>query len=84
MTDDILEAEEVAKMLRVHPRTIIRLASQGEIPGFKVGGQWRFRREAIDKYIQEQEQRHSGQKSFLPDSSSTAKDDDHQDKEDKS
>ena len=61
MTDAILEAEEVAEMLRVHPRTIMRLASQGKIPGFKVGGQWRFRREAIDQYIREQEQQHGGQ-----------------------
>jgi excisionase family DNA binding protein len=62
VTDDILEAEEVAEMLRVHPRTIMRLASQGKIPGFKVGGQWRFRREAINQYIREQEQQHGGQK----------------------
>jgi excisionase family DNA binding protein len=56
--DDILDANEVGKMLRVHPRTIIRLATQGKIPGFKVGDQWRFRREAINEYIREQEQRH--------------------------
>jgi excisionase family DNA binding protein len=55
--DDILDANEVGKMLRVHPRTVIRLANQGKIPGFKVGDQWRFRREAINEYIREQEQR---------------------------
>jgi excisionase family DNA binding protein len=59
---DILDAEEVADMLRVHPRTIMRLAHQGHIPGFKVGGQWRFRREAIEAYIREQEQRYNDQK----------------------
>jgi len=60
--NDILDAQEVADMLRVHPRTIMRLAHQGHIPGFKVGGQWRFRREAIEAYIREQEQRYSDQK----------------------
>ena len=59
---DILDAQEVADMLRVHPRTIMRLAKLGHIPGFKVGGQWRFRREAIEAYIREQEQRYSDQK----------------------
>ena len=53
---DILDADEVAEMLRVHPRTVKRLASQGELPGFRVGGQWRFRREAIEEYIRRQEQ----------------------------
>ena len=75
VTDDILDAEEVANMLRVHPRTIMRLASQGEIPGFKVGGQWRFRREAIDQYIRDQEQQHSGQKKPLSENPSPQQND---------
>jgi len=35
-------ADEIAKYLRVHPYTVKRLARAGEIPGFKVGDQWRF------------------------------------------
>ena len=56
--DDILDADQVGKMLRVHARTVIRLAHQAKLPGFKVGDQWRFRREAIEQYIREQEQRY--------------------------
>ena len=59
VVDEILDADQVGKMLRVHPRTVIRLANQGKIPGFKVGDQWRFRRKAIDDYIREQEQRYA-------------------------
>ena len=66
--DDILDAEEVAKMLHVHPRTIMRLAGQGQIPGFKIGGQWRFRREAIEEHIRQQEQKYSSQKPPLENS----------------
>lgn len=51
MPKEILTAEEVAKYLRVHPYTVKRLARAGKIPGFKVGGQWRFQKEAIDKLI---------------------------------
>jgi excisionase family DNA binding protein len=58
---DILDANEVGQLLRVHSRTVIRLAIKGELPGFKVGDQWRFRREAIEAYIKEQEQRHGNQ-----------------------
>lgn len=52
---EILDAEEVARLLRVHPRTVKSLANRRKLPGFKVGGQWRFRREAIEEYIREQE-----------------------------
>jgi excisionase family DNA binding protein len=55
---DILDADEVAAILRIHPRTVKRLANDGELPGFKVGGQWRFRREAIEEYIRKQEHKH--------------------------
>jgi len=47
---EILTAEEVAKYLRIHPYTVKRLARTGKLPGFKVGGQWRFRKDDIDKW----------------------------------
>lgn len=47
--NEILTAEEVAKYLRVHPYTVKRLAREGKLPGFKVGGQWRFNSKEINK-----------------------------------
>lgn len=32
----------IATLLRKHPSTIYRLVNSGDIPGFKVGGEWRF------------------------------------------
>lgn len=61
-TDDILDAEEVGRLLRVHQRTVIRLAGLGQLPGFKVGGQWRFERQDIEKYIKKQKERYSGKR----------------------
>lgn len=55
--NDILDADEVAKILRIHRRTVIRLAAQGEIPAFKVGEKWRFMREDLESYIQEQKRK---------------------------
>ena len=46
---DILTAEEVAEFLRIHPYTVRRLARAGKLPGFRVGGQWRFHKEEIYK-----------------------------------
>lgn len=50
----VLTAEEIAEFLRVHPYTVKRLAREGKLPGFKVGGQWRFDALEIDKWRKEQ------------------------------
>jgi excisionase family DNA binding protein len=42
--------EEVSKYLRLHPYTVRRLAKSGKIPAFKVGGQWRFDVQDIEKW----------------------------------
>ena len=41
--DEILTLDEVATYLKAGKRTVYRLAQQGEIPAFKLGGTWRFR-----------------------------------------
>jgi excisionase family DNA binding protein len=51
MPKEILTAEEVAEYLRIHPYTVRRLAREGEIPGSRIGGQWRFKKKDIDLLI---------------------------------
>lgn len=52
MTDDeILTLKEVAALLKVAEKTTYTMAQRGELPGFKVGGQWRFRRADIESWI---------------------------------
>lgn len=56
MTDtdsEILTLEEVAAYLKAGKRTVYRLAQKGEIPAFKLGGTWRFRRSELDSWIAE-------------------------------
>ena len=50
--DDILTLPEVAGLLKVAEKTVYGLAQKGDLPAFKVGGQWRFRRTAIDSWIE--------------------------------
>lgn len=45
--------EEVAKAMRLHEYTIRRLCREKKIPCFKVGGQWRFRKDVIEKIANE-------------------------------
>jgi len=54
--EEILDAEEVASLLRINARTVKRLAGQRVLPGFQVAGKWRFRRAAIEEYIKKLEQ----------------------------
>ncbi|MBU1998231.1 MAG: helix-turn-helix domain-containing protein [Candidatus Omnitrophica bacterium] len=46
-------AEEVAKYLKLHPYTVRRFARDKKIPAFRVGGQWRFRKDDIDKPVRQ-------------------------------
>jgi len=53
MDADILTLPEVAGLLRLSEKTTYRLAAEGKLPGFKVGGSWRFRRIDIDVWIEQ-------------------------------
>jgi excisionase family DNA binding protein len=49
-----MTVRDVAKYLNVDEKTVYRLAQKGELPGFKVAGTWRFKREDIDQWIEDQ------------------------------
>jgi excisionase family DNA binding protein len=53
----MLSLPEVAKLLRVHPSTIYRLLRRRELPGFKVGRDWRFHHESIERWMRGREQK---------------------------
>ena len=46
-----MTVRDVAKFLSVDEKTIYRLVSKGELPGFKVLGSWRFQRQDLDEWI---------------------------------
>lgn len=49
--DQILTVPMLAEYLLCHPSTIYRLLKNKRIPGFRVGSDWRFRRSAIDQWL---------------------------------
>lgn len=51
MADEIMTLKEVAEYLKVAEKTAYRLVAEGKLPGFKVGGAWRFRRVDMEKWI---------------------------------
>lgn len=61
MTDEILTLPEVAQLLKVAEKTVYTMAQKGEVPAFKVGGQWRFRRTDLDAWIDAKTRRTAGE-----------------------
>jgi len=53
--------KEVAEYLKINEKTAYRLASEGKIPGFKVGGSWRFRQSDIDDWIDKRAKAQGGE-----------------------
>ncbi len=52
--DRLLTLKEMAAYLSVNERTLLKLVSEGEVPGVKIGNQWRFRRAMIDTWLDDQ------------------------------
>ena len=50
---EVLTVEDVCDLLRVHPNTLYKMARQGKIPSFRVGTEWRFRKDAILRWMAE-------------------------------
>jgi excisionase family DNA binding protein len=50
----VIKVAELAEYLRVHPTTLYRLLKKRQLPGFKIGSDWRFNVEAIDQWRMQQ------------------------------
>ncbi len=55
--ENIITAKEVGEYLKLSESTVYKLASSGEIPGFKVGDSWRFDMEDIEKMIRQSKEK---------------------------
>jgi excisionase family DNA binding protein len=53
MPDEILTLAEVAQLLKVADKTVYTMAQRGEVPAFKVRGQWRFKRDDLNEWIEQ-------------------------------
>ncbi|NLF12831.1 MAG: helix-turn-helix domain-containing protein [Anaerolineaceae bacterium] len=55
--DDLLTTRQLQELLQVDRITIYRMLNDGRLQGFKVGGQWRFSRQAVELWLQDQQSR---------------------------
>ena len=53
-SSQIMTVEEVAEFLKLSKITVYKLVKKGQVPGFRVGNSWRFRKEDIVEIISRQ------------------------------
>lgn len=58
---EIMTAVEVAALLRVHLRTVYKLAEKGVIPGNKIGRSWRFNKRDVLELVSDKKRLELGQ-----------------------
>ena len=51
--DEVLTIEELASYLKVPKSTLYKLVREGKVPCQKIGRHWRFRKGAIDNWLEE-------------------------------
>ncbi|HLN88235.1 MAG TPA: helix-turn-helix domain-containing protein [Candidatus Limnocylindrales bacterium] len=51
MAEQLLTLEQVAEYLNVDKFTVYRLLNAKELPAFKVGNQWRFKRKLLENWL---------------------------------
>ncbi|MEO6326473.1 MAG: helix-turn-helix domain-containing protein [Thermoanaerobaculia bacterium] len=52
--DEVLTIKEVAALLKLAEKTVYAMAQAGEIPAFKIRGQWRIKRTELDRWMDAQ------------------------------
>lgn len=58
--DEVLTIKDVAAILKMAEKTVYSMAQAGELPAFKIRGQWRIRRKDFDEWVERQARASSG------------------------
>jgi excisionase family DNA binding protein len=48
--EPLLDSNEAAELLKIHPKTLQRMARRGEIPSIQIGKLWRFRSSELNAW----------------------------------
>lgn len=49
--EPLIDAVLAGKILKLHSKTVLRMARAGELPGIKLGRLWRFRQSSLDAWL---------------------------------
>lgn len=51
--EPLLDSEEAAALLKIHPKTLQKLARNRQVEGIQIGKLWRFRASALNRWLKE-------------------------------
>ena len=51
--EPLLDSDQAAAIMRIHPKTLQKFARRGEIRALQIGKVWRFRASVLDEWIQQ-------------------------------
>jgi excisionase family DNA binding protein len=49
--EPLIDAQQAARILKLHPVTVREMAARHELPGLKIGKVWRFRASSLDAWV---------------------------------
>ena len=52
--EPLIDNVAAAELLKIHPKTLQRMARRGEVPAVRIGRYWRFRASQLDSWVQSQ------------------------------
>jgi len=52
--ESLIDVQDAARLLHLHPVTVREMAGRGEIPAMRIGRVWRFRASSLDAWIDSQ------------------------------
>ncbi|MGC2198272.1 MAG: helix-turn-helix domain-containing protein [Terriglobales bacterium] len=50
--EQLLDSDEAAALLKIHPKTLQQMARNGQIVGIKIGKLWRFRASVLNAWLE--------------------------------
>ena len=60
---EVMDIRQASAYLGVSADSLYRYASEGTIPGFRLGNRWRFKKSRLDQWMDEQSESLAAQKS---------------------
>lgn len=49
--EPLIDSHEAAELLKIHPKTLQRMARMGRVPAKRIGDLWRFRASDLDRWV---------------------------------
>lgn len=57
--EELLDSDEAAALLKIHPKTLQRMARRQEVQGVRIGKLWRFRVSHLNRWLSQQTDRNA-------------------------